>query len=179
MRNDRPSLHIRAATIRDLDAILAIENVSFATPWTRQAVSDELRRRRHAIYLAADSDEALIGYAGAWCYEGEAHIMNVAVAPDFRRQGVGEALLMELLSRAREAGADLAYLEVRPSNRGAIALYRKLGFTEAGRRPRYYRDTGEDAILMTLFDLQSALPSRLQPAWEAWEGRHGPRPATG
>jgi ribosomal-protein-alanine N-acetyltransferase len=142
-------------------------------------MSDELRRRRHAIYLAADSGDVLVGYAGAWCYEGEAHIMNLAVAPDFRRQGIGEALLMELLRRTMEAGADLAYLEVRPSNRRAIALYRKLGFTEAGRRARYYRDTGEDAILMTRFDLPGSLPSRLRTAWEAWEGRHGPRPEFG
>jgi ribosomal-protein-alanine N-acetyltransferase len=171
-------LTIRRASSSDLDAIMAIENVSFATPWRREAMVDELRGRQGTHYTVAEIDGELVGYAGMWCYAGEAHIMNIAVAPAHRRRSFGAALLLDLLRRAVEEGADLAYLEVRPSNLGAIALYRKLGFCSVGFRPNYYRDTDEDAMLMTLDRLSRRWRTSLVPLQEEWERRHGYRPVS-
>lgn len=135
--------------------------------------------RRGGCYLAAELEGVLAGYAGMSCYAGEAHIMNVAVAPEQRRRGIGEVLMLELLRRAAEAGADNAYLEYRPSNTAAAALYRKLGFRRVGRRPNYYRNTGEDAILMTLDDLAAKWSGGLSAYWGTWERRYGRRPTVG
>jgi [ribosomal protein S18]-alanine N-acetyltransferase len=169
-------LTLRGATLDDLDDIMAIETVSFPTPWRREAMQDELRGRKEAHYIAAEVEGVLVGYAGMWCYAGEAHIMNVALAPDHRRRGYGEALMLDLLRRAVEQAADLAYLEVRPSNSAAIALYRKLGFRTVGYRPNYYRDTGEDAMLMTLDGLRRRWSVVGAELWAGWERRHGYRP---
>ncbi len=128
-------------------------------------------------YLVAELDCRLVGYGGASCFAGEAHIMNVAVAPECRRCGIGEALMLELLRRSLELGAESAYLEYRPSNTAAAALYRKLGFRRVGRRPNYYRDTGEDAILMTLGDLAAKWSGSLSAYWDTWERRYGYRVA--
>ena len=176
LKSDPAPLTIRRAALHDLDSIIAIEDVSFPTPWTRRAMEDELRRSGPALYIAAESHGALVAYGGAWVYVGEAHIMNVAVAPGRRRRGIGEALLLELLRRSVEGGADLAYLEVRPSNAAALGLYEKLGFEAVGQRTGYYRDTSEDAILMALFDLRDDWLPTLDACWEAWERQHGPRP---
>ncbi|MBM3147617.1 MAG: tRNA (adenosine(37)-N6)-threonylcarbamoyltransferase complex transferase subunit TsaD [Actinobacteria bacterium] len=127
---------------------MAIEKASFPSPWAREAMIEELARTRDSVFLTVELGGRLLGYASAWVYAGEAHVMNVAVEPAFRRRGVAEALLQALLLRSAEMGARLAYLEVRPSNAPAIALYRKLGFEPYGRRPDYYADTGEDALLM-------------------------------
>ncbi len=169
-------LTIRRAVPADLDDIMAIEKASFPTPWKREAMQDELRGRKGTIYTAGELGGELIGYAGMWCYASEAHIMNLALAPGHRRLGFGEALLLDLLRRAVAEKANLAYLEVRPSNLGAIALYRKLGFRAVGFRPNYYQDTGEDAMLMTLDGLRRRWPGALSQQWETWERRHGYRP---
>jgi ribosomal-protein-alanine N-acetyltransferase len=169
-----PTLTIRPAEPSDLDSIMAIEEASFASPWARQAMIEELGRTRGAVFLAAESEGRFLGYASAWVYAGEAHVMNIAVAPADRGRGTGEALLLTLLERALRLDARLAYLEVRPGNREAIALYTKLGFRPYGRRPRYYADSGEDALLMACKSLrQLDLPGR----WEVWEQRHGARSA--
>jgi len=149
---------------------MVIEQASFRTPWARAAVAEELARTHGALYLAAEVEGRLVGYAGMWVFAGEAHIMNVAVEHASRRQGIGEALLLVLLERAVGMKADFAYLECRPSNRSAIALYGKLGFKPYGRRPHYYADTGEDALLMARERLRRM---DFRAYWDAWGRRHG------
>jgi ribosomal-protein-alanine N-acetyltransferase len=149
---------------------MAIEEASFPSPWARAAMSEELRREHGALYLAAEVAGKLVGYAGMWIFAGEAHIMNIAVDPPCRRQGIGEALLIALLQRAVALNAQMAYLECRPSNQRAIALYQKLGFQPYGRRPHYYRDTGEDALLLAREELRRM---GFGGYWEEWQRRHG------
>jgi ribosomal-protein-alanine N-acetyltransferase len=169
-------LLIRRATLSDLDPILTIEEASFPTPWSRAVLASELCSRQ-GCYIVAEIIGQVVGYAGMSCFAGEAHIMNLAVDPDHRRCGIGEALLVELLGRAARSGGEMAYLEYRPSNAAAAVLYRKLGFRRAGRRPGYYRDTGEDAILMTLDDLAVRWSGNLSAYWRTWERRYGCRRA--
>ncbi|HJN15443.1 MAG TPA: ribosomal protein S18-alanine N-acetyltransferase [Armatimonadota bacterium] len=161
----------------DIEAIIAIENTSFSAPWPPEAFEEELSRRI-ATYLVAMTAGQLAGYAGMWCVAGEAHIMNIAVAPSRRRRGIGEALLLTLIDNARERGSALAYLERRESNDAAARLYAKLGFQAVGRRRRYYRDTGEDAILMVLSPLDDECVSYQREHWTRWEEQHGQRPNT-
>ena len=153
---------------------MAIEEASFRAPWARAAMSEELGRTHGSLYLAAEVDGRLVGYAGMWVFAGEAHIMNVAVEHASRRRGIGGALLLTLLQRSVEMQADFAYLECRPTNQGAISLYGKLGFKPYGRRPSYYADTGEDALLMAREHVRRM---DFEAYWDEWEGRHGPRPA--
>jgi ribosomal-protein-alanine N-acetyltransferase len=165
-----PTLTIRRALPTDLEAVMAIEEASFRTPWVRQAMIDELSRAHGGLFLVAESGGGLVGYAGVWVFAGEAHVMNIAVDPACRRRGIGEALLLALLARAVEMGARFAYLEVRPSNEQAIALYGKFGFEPYGRRPSYYADTGEDALLMARKLLRQI---DFEAAWGDWEARNG------
>ena len=168
-----PTLTIRQALPSDLEAIMAIEQASFRTPWARAAVCEELSRTHGSLYLAAEVEGRLVGYAGMWVFAGEAHIMNLAVEPALRRRGIGEALLLALLERAVGMKADFAYLECRPSNHSAIALYEKLGFRRYGSRPNYYADTGEDALLMARERIRRM---SFEASWNEWERDHGPRP---
>jgi len=100
-------------------------------------------------------DELVVGFAGFWIMLDEAHIIAIAVKHHYRRQGIGEGLLVSVIDMAMNLKSTLVTLEVRASNTAAQALYQKYGFEVVGRRPRYYSDNQEDAILMTLHDLQS------------------------
>ena len=139
-------MNIRAMCAEDVDAILAVEEASFHTPWTRGDFEGELINPL-AYYLVAE-DEVVIGYVGSWIIFDECHITNIAVAPETRRRGIGEKLLQTLIHDAEEKGVIATTLEVRPSNAPAIALYEKYGFAVEGVRKRYYADTGEDALIM-------------------------------
>lgn len=145
---ERDGLTITPMRYGDLDQVVEIERRSFPTPWTRQAFVSELRDNAYAYYVVARLGGAVIGYAGMWVLLDEAHITNIAVHPDHRRRGVGHLLLAELERLAAERGARRMTLEVRPSNKAALRLYERHGFRASGRRPRYYADTGEDAIIM-------------------------------
>ena len=131
-----------------LDAILAIEQVSFPTPWSRMAFTSELYDNEFAYYFVGLHGTEPIGYAGMWLITDEAHVTNVAVHPVYRHQGVGRLLLMEMFQQALARGCKRITLEVRPSNLVARSLYGQLGFIEAGIRQGYYTDTKEDAIIM-------------------------------
>ena len=148
-----PGLLIRRAGLADVNAIWAIEKVSFVTPWSRWSFLTELGHR-HCRTLVAGPSPPLSwqtwGYLIFWVVADEMHILNLAVHPEHRRQGIARRLLAEGLAQARELGAALAWLEVRPSNLPGRALYASLGFKEVGRRPQYYDDTREDALLLTL-----------------------------
>jgi len=127
--------------------VLAIERRSFPTPWSLAMFVLELSKPS-GICLAASTPDGLVGYLVCSRYADVWHLMNVAVVPERRRGRVASTLLIELLQRA---GADARYtLEVRTSNDAAIAMYEGFGFRPAGKRPRYYHDNGEDALIMWL-----------------------------
>ncbi|MBI2873950.1 MAG: ribosomal protein S18-alanine N-acetyltransferase [Firmicutes bacterium] len=140
---------IRKLSIRDIDDIMAIERVSFPTPWSRHAFVSELSQNPYAEYYGAVQDGRLIGYGGMWLILDEAHVTNIAVLPQYRRRGVGEVLLKVLMEKAGLKGADWITLEVRESNLGAQRLYQKHGFSQKGLRRGYYTSTKEDAIIMS------------------------------
>ena len=141
---------IRNLGYGDLPQVIAIERRAFPTPWSLAMFVLELSKPS-SICLAAVEDDGsrsgkLLGYTICSRYADVWHVMNIAVDPPWRRRGIGSALLTALIERA---GPGESYtLEVRPSNPGAIVLYERFGFRTAGTRPRYYRDTGEDAVIM-------------------------------
>jgi [ribosomal protein S18]-alanine N-acetyltransferase len=140
-------IRIRRLVYSDLPAVLAIERRSFETPWSLAMFVLELSKPS-GICLAAVRDDRLIGYLVCSRYADVWHLMNIAVHPEARRVGVARSLLERLFD---EAGDDARYtLEVRTSNRGAIAMYERFGFRRAGHRRRYYHDNGEDALIMWL-----------------------------
>lgn len=141
----------------DLEHVLAIERSSFPVPWTRGMFLDELLQGRSRAWFVADSPWGVIGYAGLMEADGDGHVMNLAVRADARGQGLAGALAAALFSEARLRGLDRLTLEVRPSNVAALALYAAAGFREEGRRPGYYSDTGEDAVVMWTGPLTSGL----------------------
>ncbi len=146
-------LLIRQARLVDVSAIWAIEQLSFPTPWSRWSFLAELGHRNSHMLVAgppAPQPWRLWAYLIFWVVLEEMHILNLAVHPEHRRRGIARRLLSEGLAQARKLGAELAWLEVRPSNLAARALYESVGFKEVGRRAHYYDDTHEDALLLTL-----------------------------
>ena len=137
---------IRPLSYADLPQVIAIERRTFTTPWSLAMFVLELSKSSGLCLAATGSGGELLGYLICSRFDTVWHLMNVAVDPSQRRRGIGSALLEEMIERA---GADEEYtLEVRPSNAHAITLYERLGFRAAGRRARYYRDNGEDALIM-------------------------------
>ncbi len=139
-------IEVRRLAYADLPQVTAIERRSFPTPWSLAMFVLELSKPS-GICLAAVRGERLIGYLVCSRYDAVWHVMNVSVDPRCRREGVASTLLAQLLERIDDPAAQLT-LEVRESNRGAIALYERFGFGSAGVRRRYYQDNGEDAIVM-------------------------------
>ena len=139
-------MQIRRLTYADLPQVIAIERRAFPTPWSLAMFVLELSKPS-GICLAASVDGRLAGYLVCSRYERVWHIMNVAVDPDRRRQGIATALLERLFERVADPDARYT-LEVRRSNGGAIELYERFGFLVAGLRRRYYQDNGEDALVM-------------------------------
>lgn len=141
-------------TLEDLPDVLEIDRVSFPVPWPERSYRFELIENPAAqLFVAEKADEAesqVVGFIGYWLIGEEVHISTFAIHPDYRKQGIGESMMVRALRTARSRGAALATLEVRVSNWAAIHLYEKLGFEQVGRRAGYYRDNGEDALLMTL-----------------------------
>jgi ribosomal-protein-alanine N-acetyltransferase len=137
----------RRLAYSDLPAVVSIERRSFPSPWSLAMFVLELSKPS-GICLAATKGDELLGYLVCSRYDRVWHLMNVAVAPERRRAGVARGLISRLVE---EGGGRLPFtLEVRVSNRGAIAMYEGLGFRSAGVRPRYYQDNGEDALIMWL-----------------------------
>jgi ribosomal-protein-alanine N-acetyltransferase len=131
----------------DIPAVVAIERQVFVDPWPASFFQGELEQPLvHA--RAAERDGRIVGYSVAWLGAGTGHLGNLAVVPEARRRGVARVLLEDLLSTARTRGVDSLTLEVRVSNDAAQGLYRAHGFRLAGLRRGYYRDTGEDALIM-------------------------------
>ncbi len=135
----------------DLDDVLRIENLSFPQPWTRGMFESELHNPVSSAFVervAYKGEEVLAGYIVFWMVVGEAHIMNIAVAPELRGMGLAKRLLSFALNYMEQSGISSVFLEVRRSNTAARRLYEKFGFEEAFVRERYYGD--EDAIVMRL-----------------------------
>ncbi len=149
-----PGFFIRPARLGDIRAILAIEKESFPTPWSRWTFLAELKQTVGHFLVAGPSTLEpweLWGYIVFWVVADEMHILNLAVHPQHRRRGIAWNLLVAALNQAKDQGARVAWLEVRPSNNAARTLYESFGFEEVGRRPGYYDDTKEDAILLALY----------------------------
>jgi [ribosomal protein S18]-alanine N-acetyltransferase len=147
---------IRALGYSDLPQVIAIERRAFPTAWSLAMFVLELSKPS-GICLAAVEDSGIIGYLICARYADVMHLMNIAVDPAARRRGVATALLEQMIDRA---GHEQSFtLEVRPSNTGAIALYERFGFRSAGTRRRYYRDTGEDALIMWRTVDETSTPS--------------------
>jgi ribosomal-protein-alanine N-acetyltransferase len=141
-------LIIRQAEERDIKPMAEMDILCFSAPWSEESFEKEIRDNRLAFYIVAEIGGVMVGYAGLWCIVEEGHITNVAVHPDHRRKGVGEALVGVLLSHTIDNGILSHTLEVRESNQAAISLYTKFGFEPAGVRKNYYADNNEDAIIM-------------------------------
>ncbi len=137
----------------DIAAVHEIERMSFRTPWPSHAFEQELASNRLARYLVVRVAERLVAFAGLWLMADEAHVTTFAVHPDWRRRGIAQRLMVALLDLGLEIGAQRMTLEVRAGNQAAQALYRRFGFIDVGRRPRYYTDDDEDALIMTTPEL--------------------------
>ena len=150
-------LEIRRLTYADLPQIIAVERRAFPTPWSLAMFVLELSKPA-GVCLAALRGGEMLGYLICSRYDTVWHIMNVAVDPARRREGIATAMFADLLRRIDGHSARFT-LEVRESNFGAIELYKRFGFAPAGRRRRYYQDNGEDAVVM--WRTQSTLAGRL------------------
>jgi ribosomal-protein-alanine N-acetyltransferase len=136
-------------TVEDLGGLVAVEEASFLNPWTREMYLAELERPGVSyLFVAKDSAGRVVGFCGFWRVLDELHINNLAVLPEYRRQGIASAILERVLDEGRRAGAGRATLEVRRSNEVARRLYERLGFTVAGVRRGYYRQPEEDALVL-------------------------------
>jgi ribosomal-protein-alanine N-acetyltransferase len=140
------AVEIRRLTYADLPQVIAIERRSYRTPWSLAMFVLELSKPS-GVCLTATREDVIVGYLVCSRYDQVWHVMNVSTNPDLRRQGIATALMTELFARIGGDDARIT-LEVRPTNDAAIRLYEGLGFTSAGRRPRYYQDNGEDAVIM-------------------------------
>ena len=137
-------------TWEHIEQISEIECISFSLPWSMDAFKSELTNP-YARYFVAVAEGVVAGYIGCHFLLGEGYITNVAVAPPYRRMGIGEALIRELIAYCEKENGDFVTLEVRRSNSSAISLYEKMGFRAVGERKKYYSEPVEDALLMTLF----------------------------
>lgn len=141
--------HIRRASPADAAAIAPLEKRCFSDPWS-EAAFEELLRLSYVVALVAEEGERIEGYLIARVIAGEAEILNLAVAPEARRTGLGRKLLDRGLVRLGKKGAERVWLEVRESNSAARGLYQRRGFVDAGRRAKYYRAPIEDALVLQL-----------------------------
>ena len=127
--------------------IARLEEICFSEPWSEKSIASELENPL-SLWLVALDGETVAGYIGSQTVMDETDMMNVAVHPEYRRQGIGEALVMALIRQLQQTGSKNLSLEVRTSNVSARNLYEKLGFIQVGKRPRYYRNPREDAYIL-------------------------------
>ena len=149
----------RRMTVEDIQAVHEIDMLSFSLPWSERSFRFELTENPVSRGWVAEVNGQIAAMLVLWFFVDEAHIATIAVHPDFRRQGIGEEILIHALQAAQDEGARRAFLEVRAGNAAAQGMYKKYGFEVTGVRPGYYKDNNEDALLMNLekFDhLESA-----------------------
>lgn len=138
---------IREMKSEDIPSIAHLETRCFSDPWSETSIASELHNRL-SYWLVAEVDGIVVGYVGSQSVLDGADMMNLAVAPEYRRQGIAEALVNGLVNHLRQNGIIALLLEVRVSNQPAVSLYEKLGFMQVGRRPNYYRHPREDALIL-------------------------------
>jgi len=144
---------IRDAVPGDLDDIMLIETASFPSPWSRQTFEQEIDRDWAGVWVVEPSEPVpraplIAAFLDFWCVLDEVHVLNLSTHPAYRRRGYARYLMQRLLSEIRLMGGGIVTLEVRTANRPARNLYSSLGFEITGIRKRYYKDTGEDAVVM-------------------------------
>lgn len=139
------------AELRHIDAVESIEKQCFSMPWSRNSLISQLPDDMHMFLVAENAQGTAIGYVGIMYVLDEGYISNVAVAPEYRRLGIADALIKTLVSKSEEKMLSFVTLEVRESNAPAIELYSKNGFSQVGLRKNYYEKPTENAILMTRF----------------------------
>lgn len=155
------SLAIRRMGGQDIERVHQLDKLCFTLPWSRSSFQFDILENPHAIPLLAETPEGVLaGSAITWVIVDEAHIATLAVHPDFRRAGLARRLLAVSLLLAARAGAQSSLLEVRAGNQAALDLYSGFGYAVVGRRLRYYQDNHEDALLMTLEQIE---PKNLTP----------------
>ena len=161
------SLEIKRLTSELLPAVLDLDQQCFGGLWTLQGYQRELESpNSELLVLVAHGSSTVLGLGCLWAILDEAHITIVAVHPSYQRLGFGQAILLALLQSAHQRKLERATLEVRISNQSAINLYQKFDFREAGRRKRYYPDTGEDASILWLGGLQHPTFPDLLTGWQ-------------
>ena len=147
-----PDWHLAAVTPRDLDKIANIDRNAFTRSWNRKSFLEEIDRTDAYGFVARTQLDNgrmdIIAYVFVRILLKEMHIMRIAVAGGYQARGVATALLQQCFKLAKQQLVSAVYIEVRPKNKSAIALYRKLGFQMLGTRPNYYPETGEDALVM-------------------------------
>ncbi len=127
--------------------VAALERECFSDPWSEQSLAGELDNPL-SLWLVCQVDGEVWGYVGSQTVLGETDMMNVAVLPRARRQGIAQRLILALVAQLKQQGSHCLSLEVRPSNTPAVALYQGLGFSQVGRRPNYYRHPKEDGLIL-------------------------------
>ena len=148
-------MNIRRMTLEDIPAVVVLDQLSFTLPWPERSFRFELTDNPASRCWVVDLDGKIIGMIVVWLLVDEAHVATLATHPDYRRQGIAKELLLYALRYMSKEGAVTSFLEVREGNNAALEMYRRFGYEESGRRKRYYKDTDEDAILMTLTGLES------------------------
>jgi ribosomal-protein-alanine N-acetyltransferase len=141
--------------LEDVPAVHEIDTLSFSLPWPERSFRFELTENPVSRGWVAEVDGRIAAMLVLWFIVDEAHIATIAVHPDYRRQGIGEKVLLHALWAVQDEGARRVFLEVRAGNAAAQAMYEKYGFIVDGRRLKYYRDNDEDAILMSLEGLNN------------------------
>ena len=142
---------IKNVELFDIDQIEGLEKQCFSSPWTAEQLKSQLKDDRHEFIAAVSDNGEILGYVGMMYVLDEGYISNVAVSPEFRRQGIADKIISELCGICDNLKLSFVTLEVRASNEAASGLYSKHGFSPVGRRKNYYDLPKEDAILMTKF----------------------------
>lgn len=155
------AVKLRRMTLEDVEQVFQIDQLSFGLPWSERSFRFEVSENEAARLWVAeletpDGEHRVVGMIVVWLIVDEAHIGTIATHPDYRRCGIGARVLARALLDVQQEGAVMALLEVRRSNTAAQALYERFGFGLDGVRARYYRDNGEDALLISLRDMQRA-----------------------
>ena len=145
---DKAKIRVRIAKSSDLDDIYDLDVQTFAMPWSKEALSYDILENDNAFVIVAEYEGEFAGYADIWTVLDEADLNSIAVRVDFRRKGIGDAIMLAMTEMLPANGVATINLEVRVSNMPAIKLYKKYGFNECGVRPGYYLDNGEDALIM-------------------------------
>lgn len=145
---DKAKIRVRIAKSSDLDDIYELDMQTFAMPWSKEALSHDILENDNAFVIVAEYEGEFAGYADIWTVLDEADLNSIAVRVDFRRKGIGDAIMLAMTEILSANGVATINLEVRVSNMPAIKLYKKYGFNECGVRPGYYLDNGEDALIM-------------------------------